>query len=45
MQGAKTLPTTFNFDFSFSGLGDVLLSGLRALSEQYPMAENYSSFK
>ena len=41
----KNLITAFNFDSAFSGLGDVLLSGLRALSEQYPMAENYSTFK
>ncbi|KAJ7321433.1 hypothetical protein OS493_035007 [Desmophyllum pertusum] len=28
----------------FSGFGDVLLSGFRALSEQQPIAEDYSSF-
>ena len=33
------------FDFAFSGFGDVLMSGFRALSEQYPMAHNYSPFK
>ena len=33
------------FGFSFSGFGDVLISGFRALSEQYPMAQNYSPFK
>ncbi|XP_022806913.1 uncharacterized protein LOC111343974 [Stylophora pistillata] len=29
--------------FIFSGFGDVLLNGFRALSEQYPMAEDYST--
>ena len=33
------------FDFAFSGFGDVLMSGFRVLSEQYPMAQNYSPFK
>ena len=33
------------FDFAFSGFGDVLMSGFRALSEQYPMVQNYSPFK
>ena len=33
------------FGFAFSGFGDVLMSGFRALSEQYPMAQNYSPFK
>ncbi|XP_022810658.1 uncharacterized protein LOC111347709, partial [Stylophora pistillata] len=28
-----------------SGFGDVLLSGFRALSEQYPMVEDYATFK
>ena len=31
--------------FIFSGFEDVLLSGFRALSEQQPIAEDYSSFK
>ena len=30
---------------NFSGFEDVLLSGFRALSEQQPIAEDYSSFK
>ncbi|XP_022805180.1 uncharacterized protein LOC111342367 [Stylophora pistillata] len=29
---------------SVGGFGDVLLSGFRALSEQYPMVEDYSTF-
>ena len=33
------------FGFALSGFGDVLMSGFRALSEQYPMAQNYSPFK
>ena len=33
------------FGFAFSGFGDVLMSGFRVLSEQYPMAQNYSPFK
>ena len=33
------------FGFACSGFGDVLMSGFRALSEQYPMAQNYSPFK
>lgn len=37
----------FNFSYIFisSGLKDVLLSGFRALSEQLPIADDYSSFK
>ena len=31
--------------FIFSGFEEVLLSGFRALSEQQPIAEDYSSFK
>ena len=31
--------------FTFSGSGDVLLSGFQALFEQRPIAEDYSSFK
>ena len=45
MQSAKPYYTNFSFYFTFSGFGDVLLSGLRALSEQYPLAEDYSTFK
>ena len=41
----KTQHTNFNFGFAFSGFGDVLMSGFRALSEQYPMVQNYSPFK
>ena len=41
----ETQHTNFNFGFAFSGFGDVLMSGFRALSEQYPMAQNYSPFK
>ena len=33
------------FGFACSGFEDVLMSGFRALSEQYPMAQNYSPFK
>ena len=33
------------FGFALSGFGDVLMSGFRVLSEQYPMAQNYSPFK
>ena len=29
----------------YSGFEDVLLSGFRALSEQQPIAEDYSTFK
>ena len=38
-------PNILIFGFAFSGFGDVLMSGFRALSEQYPMAQNYSPFK
>jgi len=31
--------------FIFSGFEDLFLSGFRALSEQQPIAEDYSSFK
>ena len=45
----KTIWNTANFSISyifiFRGLEDVLLSGFRALSEQRPIAEDYSSFK
>ncbi|PFX12861.1 Transient receptor potential cation channel subfamily A member 1 [Stylophora pistillata] len=34
----------FKFSCVSSGFGDVLLSGFRALSEQYPMVEDYATF-
>ena len=34
-----------SYIFIFRGFEDVLLSGFRALSEQRPIAEDYSSFK
>ena len=34
-----------SYIFIFSGFEDVLLSGFRVLSEQQPIAEDYSSFK
>ena len=41
---SKTLQM-LSYIFIFSGFEDVLLSGFRALSEQQPFAEDYSSFK
>ena len=38
-------PQILSCIFIFSGFDDVLLSGFRALSEQQPFAEDYSSFK
>ena len=34
-----------NLFFTFSGFGEVLLSGVRALSEQRSIVADYSSFK
>ena len=41
----NTAHFNLSYNFIFSGLDDVLLSGFRALSEQQPIAEDYSSFK
>nr|XP_058944307.1 uncharacterized protein LOC131772436 [Pocillopora verrucosa] len=45
--GALTLSLCYsgsNENQELRGFGDVLMSGFRALSEQYPMAHNYSPF-
>ncbi|XP_066015291.1 uncharacterized protein [Pocillopora verrucosa] len=45
--GALTLSLCYsgsNENQELRGFGDVLMSGFRALSEQYPMAQNYSPF-
>ena len=39
------LQSMLNLFFYISDFGDVLLSGFRALSEQRPIAEDYSNFK
>ena len=41
----KTVSFNIIYLFIFSGFEDVFLSGFRALSEQQPIAEDYSSFK
>lgn len=45
MAALATKKITFYSLFVFSGFQSVLLRGFRALSEQRPIAEDYSTFK
>lgn len=45
MAALATKKITFYAIFVFSGFQSVLLGGFRALSEQRPIAEDYSTFK